>query len=102
MEQKISSKDSEIEKRGGIIAQKYEEITSLKESLLKSRPIIDPVDLTTDDSELNNNKRPRTDNFSKMSLASILLHDKSQKLVQVKQEKIASFPRECKGRKGGN
>ena len=52
------------------------------------------MDLTTDDSELNNNnnnnnKHPRTDNFSKKSLASILLDDKSQKLVQVKQEKIA-------------
>ena len=95
----IAMKDEEIAdnvvkamvKQDRIIAQKDEEISSLKELLLNSnsKPIIDTVDLTADDSELINNKRPRTDGSPKMSLASILLDEKSQKLVQVKQEKIS-------------
>ena len=89
-EEIVANKDSEIEKRDNIIAKKDEEISSLKELLLNSKPTIDTVDLTVDDSELNNNKRPRTDDSPKKSLASILLDEKSQKLVQVKQEKIVA------------
>ena len=79
-----------VMKQDRIVAQKDEEIASLKELLLNSKPTIDTVDLTADDSELNNNKRPRIDDSPKKSLESILLDAKSQKLVQVKQEKIAT------------
>ena len=86
-DEESADKDKAIVKQAGIIAQKDEEIASLKDSLVNSKPIIDTVDLTADDSELNNNKRPRTDDSPKKSLASVLLDEKSQKLVQVKQEK---------------
>ena len=69
------------------IAKKDEEIAALKDFIDNSKSTVDTVDLTADDSELNNNKRPRTDDYPKKSLASILLDEKTQKLVQVKQEK---------------
>ena len=85
----IANKDCEIE-RDNIIAKKDEDIAALNELLLNSKTTIDTVDLTADDSEINNNKRPRTDDSPKKSLASILLDEKSQKLIKVKQEKIAT------------
>ena len=95
----IAMKDEEIAdnvkaivKQDRIIAQKDEVIACLKDSLVNSKPTIDTVDLTVINSELNNNKRQRIDNSpeNKKSLASILLDEKSQKLVQVKEEKIAA------------
>ena len=86
---RVCYKNDIVDHVARIIAKKDEEIASLKDSLVNSKSTIDTVDLIADDSELNNNKRPRTDNSPKKSLASILLDEKSQKLVQVKQEKIS-------------
>ena len=68
------------------IRKKNEEIASLKESLKNSKPIVDTVDLTSGESEPAS-KRPRTEDTAKSNLA--IMHEQTQKMVQVKQEKNA-------------
>ena len=66
-----------------VITSKDEEIASLKESLKNSKPI-DVIDLT----DTTSSKLPRTENTPKSALA--IQHEQNQKMVKVKEEKIAA------------
>ena len=67
-----------------VITTKDEEIASLKESLKNSKPI-DVIDLTDTTSST---KRLRTEDSPKSALA--IQHEQNQKMVKVKEEKIAA------------
>lgn len=68
---------------------KSQEIALLKESLKHSKHKVETIDLTNGEGTVQSNKRPRTDDTPKSSLAA--LHEQNQKhsqrLVQIKQEK---------------
>jgi len=77
----LSAKNNELEKA---ITTKNEEIASLKKSLKNSKPInvVDLVDTTT-------SKHARTEEDTPKSNLAIQ-HEQNQKIVQVKEEKVAA------------
>jgi len=66
-----------------VIATKDEEIASLKKSLKNSKPI-DVIDLT----DTTSSKLPLTEDTPKSALA--IQHEQNQKMVKVKEEKVAA------------
>ena len=60
--------------------------SELLKQYMTSRPLVEKVDLTTDDEPAS--KRHCTENVPKKSIAGILLSETSQKLVKVKQEQV--------------
>ena len=82
----VTEKNRAIAKVLGVITKRNKEIASLKESLKNSKSI-ETVDLTSGDgTEYTSNKRQRTDAKSYLAIQ----HEQNQKIVQIKEEKIAA------------
>ena len=85
-----TSKDEELASKDTEIGQLKETVKKRESELLKqymtSRPLVEKVDLTTDDEPAS--KRQCTENVPKKSIAGILLEETGQKLVKVKQEQV--------------
>ena len=90
-DQQIASLKTDLESPQKLLenlfAKKNDEIDSLKARLDNTKPIIDTVDLTSEENG-RANKRPRRENAAKSSLA--ILHEGNQNMVQVKREKNAA------------
>ena len=91
---KLKASEEEKKRLKQEIFRKDREIASLKaavrgplKQLKKLELIVNAVDMTSDEAEPNS-KRPRTENAPKSMHA--IIHEQNQKLVQVKQEKIAA------------
>ena len=78
LEQEISNKDREISSLKAAVRGPLKQLKKLE-------MIVNAVDMTNDESEPDN-KRPRTEPKSMHSI----VHEQNQKLVQVKQEKLAA------------
>ena len=89
-DEELASKDNEIGQLRETLKKRGETVKKRESELLKqymtSRPLVEKVDLTTDDEPAS--KRHCTENVPKKSIAGILLSETSQKLVKVKQEQV--------------
>ena len=89
-DEELASKDTEIGQLKETVKKRESELKKRETELLKqymtSRPLVEKVDLTTDDEPAS--KRQCTENVPKKSIAGILLSETSQKLVKVKEEQV--------------
>ena len=82
--EELASKDNEI---GQLRKTLKKRETELLKQYMTSRPLVEKVDLTTDDEPASKRQRTGTENCPKKSIA-ILLFETSQKLVKVKEEQV--------------
>jgi Ran GTPase-activating protein (RanGAP) involved in mRNA processing and transport len=82
-----TSKDDQIASLKEHIALLEEDIAHLNEILRHTKPIVETIDLTTDEDE-RATKRSRTESDVKSNLA--IMYEHNQKIVQIKQENVAT------------
>jgi predicted nuclease of predicted toxin-antitoxin system len=83
----IASKDDQIASLKEHIALLEKDIARLNDTLRRAKPIVETIDLTTDEAE-RATKRSRTESDVKSNLA--IMYEQNQKIVQIKQENVAT------------
>jgi Ran GTPase-activating protein (RanGAP) involved in mRNA processing and transport len=83
----IASKDDQIASLKEHIALLEKDIARLNDNLRHSKPLVETIDLTTDEAE-RATKRSRTESDVKSNLA--IMYEQNQKIVQIKQENVAT------------